>query len=72
MFFITNAIDYTDQFPPDEVVGDVFYRVGVFLEEMAKYEGAAKVLTKAKYYYEISSQNLDIAKSDYAIARCLM
>jgi tetratricopeptide (TPR) repeat protein len=55
-----------------EVVADLFYRVGYFMEEMARYDGAEKVYIQARYQYYLSSQNLDVAKLDYSIARVLL
>jgi hypothetical protein len=39
---------------------------------MAKYEGAQQIFVKARYHYVVSSQNLDVAKLDYSIARVLI
>lgn len=41
-------------FASGEMVADLFYRVGYFLEEMGQLDGAAGVYTQARYYYEIS------------------
>lgn len=51
-----SALSRTDQFPSEEVVADLFYQVGYFLEDFGKYEGAEQVYVKARYYYELSSQ----------------
>jgi len=61
-----------DSFPSDVIRGDVFYRVGSFFEEFAKYEGAIKVLKQARYQYLTSSQPMEVAKTDYAISRVLI
>eukprot|EP01114_Cavostelium_apophysatum_P020769 TRINITY_DN704_c1_g1_i1.p1 TRINITY_DN704_c1_g1~~TRINITY_DN704_c1_g1_i1.p1 ORF type:complete len:1493 (-),score=434.68 TRINITY_DN704_c1_g1_i1:288-4766(-) len=68
----TDALNYTDQFPSGEVVADVFYRVGYFLEEIGKFDGAAAVYTKARYHYEASTQNLEVANMDYVLGRVLL
>ena len=53
-------------------MADLFYRVGYFLEDIGKYNGAEQIYTKAKYYYQLQSQNLDVAKMDYSIGRVLL
>lgn len=60
----TQSLGYTDQFPSGEVVADIFFRVGTFLEDLGKLKGAESILTRARYYYELASQNLDVAKLD--------
>jgi hypothetical protein len=63
---------HLDTYSLGELVADLFYRVGYFLEETAKYEGAETVYIKARYYYQLASQSLDVAKMDYSIARVLI
>ena len=51
------------------IVGQLYFKVASFLEEIAKYEGAIKIYGQSRNYYTISSQNLAVAKVDECVAR---
>mmetsp|Transcript_24246 Transcript_24246/g.26929 ORF Transcript_24246/g.26929 Transcript_24246/m.26929 type:complete len:1179 (+) Transcript_24246:885-4421(+) len=60
-----------DNFPTDVIAGDLYYEVGIFLEEMGKFDASRVILDRARYFYEVSSQTQDVARVDYALARIL-
>uniref|UniRef100_A0A6B2KWC3 NACHT domain-containing protein n=1 Tax=Arcella intermedia TaxID=1963864 RepID=A0A6B2KWC3_9EUKA len=62
------SIERGDSLPADVLQGDLFYQVGRFLSDMAKFDGATKVLVKARNVYNVSSQNLAVAKTDLFLA----
>jgi len=63
-----SALERGDTLPAEVLKGDLTYQVARFLIEMAKYEGAEKIFVKARNLYNVGSQNLEVAKVDYAIA----
>lgn len=67
----TQSLSYTDQFPSGEVVADIFFRVGSFLEDLGKFKGAEATFERARYYYELASQNLDVANLDLKLGTVL-
>jgi len=64
---LTRSLDL-NIFPHGIIVGDLFYGVAHFFEEIGKYKGALQIYLRARNYYETSAQSLDIAKTDCAIA----
>jgi len=66
------ALERGDTLPADVLQGDLYFQVGRFLVNMAKYEGATLVFKKARNVYNVGSQNLSVAKTDKAIARLMV
>jgi tetratricopeptide (TPR) repeat protein len=69
---LSKQLDFTDKFPHGVIVGDLFYKVGNFFEEIGKYEGSVEIYQKARHHFEASAQNLRVAKMEYTIARVLL
>eukprot|EP00026_Physarum_polycephalum_P000414 Phypoly_transcript_00415.p1 GENE.Phypoly_transcript_00415~~Phypoly_transcript_00415.p1 ORF type:complete len:1535 (+),score=349.28 Phypoly_transcript_00415:114-4718(+) len=67
-----NALQQRSQFPHGVIVGDLFYRVANFMEEIGKYKGAEEVFMKARDHYENSAQNVNVAYCDYSVGRVLL
>lgn len=42
------------------------------MEEIGKYEGSVDIYQKARTHYEVSAQNLKVAKMEYTIARVML
>lgn len=53
------------------MTSDLIFRVGSFLEDLAKYDGAEEVIANARRHYSNESQTLDVAKCDYTLGRVL-
>jgi nephrocystin-3 len=51
------------------IMSDLLYDVGCFLEEMAKYQGAEKAYIRSRGHYQNSSQQMEVAKVNSALAK---
>jgi tetratricopeptide (TPR) repeat protein len=56
-------------FPSHVIVADLYYRVGQFLEDMGKYDGAEEVYGQTRFLYENNSQPIQVARVECSIAR---
>jgi tetratricopeptide (TPR) repeat protein len=65
----TQSLQYSHQFPAEVITGDLFTRVGNFLEEMAKFEASEQIYKKAMQHFINSSQPLEAARINYCLAR---
>lgn len=66
------TLERGDTLPGDVLQGDLYFQVGRFLVNIAKYEGASKVFLKARNVYNVGSQNIMVAKTDYYLARLMV
>jgi len=66
------ALERGDTLPGDVLQGDLYFQVGRFLVNIAKYDGASQVFSKARTVYNVGSQNIMVAKCDYYIARLMV
>eukprot|EP01125_Pyxidicula_operculata_P008164 TRINITY_DN275_c3_g1_i1.p1 TRINITY_DN275_c3_g1~~TRINITY_DN275_c3_g1_i1.p1 ORF type:complete len:1833 (-),score=537.60 TRINITY_DN275_c3_g1_i1:60-5486(-) len=51
------------------MISDLIFRVGCFLEDIAKFEGAEQVFQISRRHYSNESQTIEVAKCDYSLGR---
>jgi hypothetical protein len=51
------------------IMSDLLYKLGLFLEEVAKYAAAEKLFKRSQDHYRNSSQYLEVAKVSSELAR---
>jgi hypothetical protein len=56
-------------FPADMIRADVYFKIGTFFEEIARFEGAEKAFKEAMVHYRNAAQNLEVARANSALAR---
>jgi tetratricopeptide (TPR) repeat protein len=54
--------------PSDVILSDLYYKVGSFLEDMGKYDGALSIYLEARFLYDKASQPINVARAECAVA----
>ncbi len=54
--------------PSDIILSDLYYKVGSFLEDMGKYDGALGIYLEARFLYDKASQPIHVARAECAVA----
>ncbi len=54
--------------PSDIILSDLYYKVGSFLEDMGKYDGALGIYLEARFLYDKASQPIYVARAECAVA----